>query len=131
MSAWLVSDGHIDTLVQASVVAGQTPIAEATELGVALLRENYLSLAARYGDPVPETISYSFLGVEAPLDPRIVRGAIASWQYQSCEHEAFVESAAFQLMAELAEALEDGTEFDGRGWSIESIVEAVLTEEAA
>lgn len=128
MSAWLLAKGHVDAIVQASIVTGQIQMSEADDLGAALFTENYLSLNARYGDQIPDKINYTFSGIEAPLDPHIIRAAIASWDYQSCEHgDAFYNSDIYKKMMELSDLLNDGSDADyNRGWCIEDIDEAVL-----
>ena len=140
MSVFLLPKAHYDALVQAAVQYGLCRLDDADDLGRSLLRENYLSLAARYGDPVPETIDYRFEGVEAPLDPYVLVAAARSYRYQSCEHAGFADSDAETLVELLLTALAvdlrenydeptaGSAHFIGNaetGWVIDELVEAV------
>jgi hypothetical protein len=105
MSAFLLPKAHYDALVQAAVQYGLCRLDDADDLGRTLVRETYVSLAARYGDPIPETIDYRFEGVEAPLDPYVLVAAARSYRYQSCEHRGYVDSDAETLVDLLLTAL--------------------------
>lgn len=143
MSAWLVEKGHIDVLVQAAFVEGLLPhyAEDANALGKLLWRENHLSLNARYGDPVPDEIDYTFEGVEAPLDDTHLSAAVHCYDYQTCEHgEAYTQSAAFRLCEQLLECIaerHDGKDpysvaaaagrRDTYKWGYNSVLEAVAS----
>ena len=139
MSAWLVSKGHIDVLVQAALVEGLLPNYAQTpdDLGKLLWLENHLSLEARYGDDVPDDIEYTFRGVEAPLGDAHLSAAIHCYNYQSCEHDAWWEDAcaAHKLTNELLERVlnrNSGKDpwsshemMSGTKWGYDSIEEAI------
>jgi len=141
MSAWLVSKSHIDMIVQAAMVEGLAD-GNADELGRMLWRENHLSLAARYGDPVPDPVEYTFAGVEAPLDDFVVYRNLGCYSYQSCEHDGWNDSEACQLIQALETTLElrhagQGVDFTRDGgpyatiggrrlpWGIDDLMQAV------
>lgn len=135
MSAWIVSKGHIDCLVQAMITEGLATFAEADELGQMLWHENHLSIEARYGDE-PNTPDYAYTGVEAPLDDLIVFKQARCYDYQTCEHAGWESSRARQLIDALCKAIAErnGTTEDAMydlpgwnsaPWGIESIEQAI------
>lgn len=144
MSAWLVTDAHIDGLVQSLWTHGFIGDGTQTETGRMLLRENYLSLNARYGDPVPAEVDYTFRGIEAPLDPVKVAKSVSCYQYQACEHREWPDSDAYTLTTALHDVVvaEAGYTVDDRGlnemwlskahehapWGIEDLTQLVLEE---
>lgn len=85
MSAWIVTKGHIDCLVQAMIVEGIVPMADATSTGKLLWDENHRSVNCRY-DESESTPDYVFEGVEAPLDDLVVWRQLDCYDYQTCEH---------------------------------------------
>lgn len=141
MSAWLVSDAHIDALVQAVVTEGLVPMSEATATGKALLWENHLSLLARSRDELPaenaDALPYVWRGIEAPLHDGIIAHSIACYEYQSCEHgEAWEASTARALMARLYDVLaarNDGPSYAERatGTKREAFEEVLARRERA
>jgi hypothetical protein len=134
VSAWIVSKGHIDCLVQSLIAEGLATFADADEVGQMLWHENHLSIQARYGDE-PDTPLYHFTGVEAPLDDAIVYKQAQCYDYQSCEHAAWESSEAYKLNEALSTILADrngGTDaLWGRSgqapWGIEHIEQAVVS----
>lgn len=108
MSAFLVSKAHIDALVFArSVCDGPGAVRTARELsddelGRKFLRENMLSLASRYNDPVDEAeirrYRYDYMAgarvASANGAPRVVAliKAFHCFEYQACEHREWSES---------------------------------------
>jgi len=101
MSAWLVSHAHISALVSARHWAtgfpgpSGLPAVSDTILGRLLLRENYLSLAARYGDPVDNVEIDAFRYADPrPHSPLEILKAIDCYEYQACEHDGWQASVA-------------------------------------
>jgi len=86
MSAWIVTQAHIDVLVQAGIVAGLVDLRSDSpdEVGSMLWDENHAQVNYRYGEQTP-TPDYTFSGIEAPLDPIVVCKAIACIEYQCWE----------------------------------------------
>lgn len=139
MSAWLVSEAHIDALVQAAVVDGLVEVRAATATGRMLWRENMLSLAYRYDDPIDEEAldGYRFEGIEAPLDDAVILHLAECYRYQTCEHVGWSGSDAARLTAALTSligARHPAWPRDGAGdpippgdlpWGIDDIAEAV------
>lgn len=97
MSAWLVSDSHIDVLVWGLIERGEIPPTDADETGRMLLRENHLSLETRYADPMPDAIDYVYVEPAVELKPHNWISAVRCYSYQSCEHLAWEESRAARL----------------------------------
>lgn len=120
MSAWTVSKGHIDALVQGLVVEHLIEMNKAQEVGQMLWHENHLSIQARYGDE-PNTPAYKPELIEAPLNDAILARQIACYNYQSCEHREWLESKACQLVTTLNDilALRNGgsPEMDDQDWT--------------
>lgn len=133
MSAWIVTPGHINTLVQAMAAEGIIPLTEATEVGRMLWDENHRSVNYRYRETTP-TPDYSFEGIEARLDDTVVGVQVACYEYQSCEHPGWETSRARELCSLLADAIcarngwesaDDAPGWDRAPWGVESIIEAV------
>lgn len=130
MSAWLVTKAHIDGIVQSLVTEGIVPMDQATATGIMLWTENWKSLKARYGETVPEEAvldngkPYVWTGIEAPLDPQRVVRAIACYDYQSCEHNAWPESESYRLVNQLYKILfeKHSIESTGEGkWGMDTL----------
>jgi hypothetical protein len=106
MSAWLCNDAHISAVTQGLVQYELIEVDTAKIVAQSLLAENYRSLAARYGDPDnPHPCTLTM--IEAPLDPIKLHMTTSAYQYQSCEHQEWRLSAAFQLTTQLLKAIED------------------------
>jgi hypothetical protein len=115
MSAFVVSDNHIDALVtfarnqegllgrmlrRANVT---TYDATETSIGRILLAENVRSVCHRYPDDEPESIEhYKFAPFPLPLEPRqiavFVLKAAHCLDYQSCETDDWPETVACALL---------------------------------
>lgn len=121
MSAFIVSEAHINTLVCAGLHRrggyGQGPLYfifldglrlnddTATTLGRMLWAENVASVRYRYPDcapddlpgpiptPDPERYFVAF-SLNQPLNPVAVLKLLSSYEYQSCEHPAWEASDA-------------------------------------
>ena len=120
MSAWLVTEGHIDVIVQGAIQLDLTNAEDATETGRTLLLENYRSLAARYGDSIPEDIGYHFRGLPegVEVDPAAVLQAVQCYAYQASEHIEWGESAANDLCVRLEAACREAgaTDVTANDW---------------
>lgn len=142
MSAWIVSKAHIDTLVQALITEGVVPMDQANETGRTLWAENLKSVASRYprdrdGErPGPcdfrdsDVETYTFEGVEAPLDDLIVWHNVGCYSYQSCEHDEWDESYAHHLadILNIVYGARHGVEAETKTsgpWGIDDIRQAV------
>jgi hypothetical protein len=124
MSAFLVTRTHIDLLVFAwSKASGgrreaiqfwdpaterRIEIETDSDLGRMLWRENMLSLAARYDDPIDQptldAYSYTYRGSFLQTSVVTMLKAIACYEYQACEHEGWNTSKSKAY----CEALRDG-----------------------
>ena len=127
MPAHLVTKDHIDCLVQSLFVAGLIEPDQTNQIGAELWLHNYQNLNDRYGKPIPETIDYTYTGIEAPLDPAIVLKQLDCYNYQ-CGNK-WGSSLAIELMDLLYEKLitQDGVDrrVDGL-WGIDRLEQAVL-----
>ena len=114
MSAWIVSKAHIDVLIGAALDEGyggrfhwytadgkahELSRENANEVGAMLWAENHRSVNARYNEstPVPE---YTFER-RGTVSPGGVAKAVNCYEYQSCEHDGWRGSAAFEFCAAL------------------------------
>lgn len=124
MSAFLVSNRHIDAIVTAARLAyagddaNGTHVAPFTErltdhdLGRLLWRENALSVAHRYREGVDEALmsSYAFSRFTAEagvtkLDVVGMMKTIQCYEYQACDHPGWEHSQAKRFCRDLKEAL--------------------------
>lgn len=113
MSAWIVSNDHIDVLVNALAASGTLPPdTDWRALGQELWHENHLSVNYRYDENTP-TPTYVLRTSEAPLHPVAVLKAIGCFDYQSCEHEGWEDSRACQLLTALRTSLIESTGLAG------------------
>lgn len=145
MSAYVVSKAHIDYLVNAAVVVGirhQSPMffdreraasyGNGTAIGRALWAENHASVAYRYPDcadgglPGPiglddETIAaYTYATPRRAFNPVVAIKAVGCYQYQSCEHPEWGESAAKAFTDDLLwRLIEELPGYDEAPWGIE------------
>jgi hypothetical protein len=121
MSAFIVDKAHIDLLVAAGLDfpthgalawytrderAHRLNGVNADEVGAMLWAENLASVAARYPDdasgerPGPidltddDIAAYRWENVPGRIDPIVVMKAIDCYEYQSCEHAGWRDSAA-------------------------------------
>lgn len=122
MSAWIVSKAHIDVLVtglvRSEVVAseGLTP----DQLGQALWEENHRSVNYRYGEHTP-TPEYRHEAHDVP--PVVLAKQVTCYQYQSCEHDGWMESPAKRWTDKLTLLLwarvdQSSPEYDEAPWGI-------------
>jgi hypothetical protein len=145
MSAFLVSDSHLDAIVTAAIfgpaevrsyperwspprfgrVGGlRCEPSNGSALGLALLRENEASLAARYpgrwGTPAD---GYSYMqdfSSFARLPALAVLKLIDCYQYQSCEHDGWEASDAAFFCTKLRESLISHLPgYDALPWSLD------------
>jgi hypothetical protein len=109
MSAYVVDKETIDTLIAGALRAKLFGQDEANEKGQMLWRENVVSVAYRYSlatRNAAELAEYEG-DVEAynytPCDPtgETIDAAIDCLDYQSCEHDGWLASAAYALLSDL------------------------------
>jgi hypothetical protein len=98
MSAWMVTDAHVNVIVQAAIELEALPAELATFTGRMLLLENMRSLEARYGEREPidaaRLDAYAFGKPARVCTPVEVLKQIACYRYQACEHDAWEASEA-------------------------------------
>lgn len=108
MSAWIVSSGHIDVLVNALAQYGVvTPDLGASgfrALGQKLWSENHTSVNYRYGEE-NRSPEYVLRTTEANLDPIVVLKAVSCFDYQTCEHPGWPDSEVHGLTAALHDVI--------------------------
>lgn len=109
MSAYVVDKDLIDRLVAAGLRAKLFGAEEASEQGRMLWRENVVSVSHRYNLPTRDATELAAYerDVEAyayepcaPTGPQIAAD-IDCLDYQSCEHEEWLDSAAYGLLKNL------------------------------
>jgi hypothetical protein len=142
MSAFLVSKAHIDALVTAAVfgvienplISGQwwPPVyaghaavhSRANWLGEALWAENRKSIRARYPADSCEARTYVYKPADSP--PVVLRSAlevlklVQCYEYQSCEHDNWKDSAAAKFCGELTARLINALPgYDAAPWAVD------------
>lgn len=112
MSAFIVSDSHIDAIVtfarqarismrplQGDVPGGWVAVVDAnpSDIGQALLNANYLSVNHRYRERETPP-KYRFVDYGGPLQAISVIKACNCFDYQACEVETYEESWAARFV---------------------------------
>lgn len=108
MSAFQVSNNTIDLVVQAAYKYRICTKRERTLFGRTLWMVNRQSLAERYGDTEPtlamaEAAYPAFTSFPRKFKRLAVHGAIACFQYQSCESASWFDSETRRLLDIVAE----------------------------
>jgi hypothetical protein len=104
MSAWTVSNAHIDVLVNAAAEYGVLDEDEPREFGQTLWRENYRSVNYRYREAEP-TPQYTLTTTEAPLHPVAVLKALDCYEHQACECPDWVDTTAYAFAQRIRSAI--------------------------
>lgn len=115
MSAWIVSKGHIDVLVNGLAAYGLITPVDMNAVGQELWAENHASVNYRYDESTP-TPHYSAEAVEAEPLPHHLIAAVHCYDYQSCEHPGWDQSRARKLVLLLEEAVIARHPDAERGW---------------
>lgn len=99
MSAFLVSTKHIDALVTAGM--DRFHVGNPSELGTRLVAENTRSINSRYRE---STVAepYIFRTYAETLTPVETLKAVDCYEYQSCEHTAWLKSDALAFCKKLS-----------------------------
>lgn len=87
MSAWMVSDAHIDLLATAWVQLID-PAADPQEIGQQLAHDCAASIASRYSNAKEErkqAFAYRFRQWPGNIDPEFLAKQVACYRYQACE----------------------------------------------
>jgi len=139
MSAYVVSDNHINELVRfidsrfyynmgylqrvmpELVFLKDDKLFEA--IGQELLKENYLSVNYRYKDNEAMTKAHKFKYVpnlgKATLTPVEILKLVNCLDYQSCEHEGWKSSAAYKILSSIKSyAINQLDGYDAAPWGI-------------
>lgn len=101
MSAWMVSDAHLDLLATA-YVAFVDPDADPQALGQQLARDCAASIRARYEDrhgcaaeAEEQAEKYVYRRWIGNIDPLMLAKQVACYAYQSCETEDWPQRPSF------------------------------------
>lgn len=113
MSAYIVDRNHIRYLVEAGIHYGVIKRTAASSVGAFLWSENEISVRYRYQDhdgELPGQVDADCkYGAHDPaayeFDPAQVENSISCLAYQSCEHEGWDRSYAYQYLQRLRNAL--------------------------
>jgi len=140
MSAFVVSDNHIDALVTVAIfgVSGRTAtsgmwcgpyvfnnrasVYSADRLGAMLLNENVLSVQARYPNDSVQVTKYTYpLGNTTPYMSAVAAlKLVKCYEYQACEHDGWDTSDAKKFCAALTGALIDALPgYDAAPWALD------------
>ena len=140
MSAFIVAAGHIDYLVSAAIAANipygsvtwlgeRVTLANADAVGIGLWGANVASVAARYPrdtpDELPGPVPYTDPGTYTlrqyrSVAPVQVLKALASFEYQACEHPGWPASEARAFCDRLRRAVITRLPgYDAAAWEIE------------
>lgn len=106
MSAWLCSQVHISALANAMADRNFFAPERAAGVAQALFDENIKSLRARYPDSADRffapAIHEPFVHTDTHVRSEIVLlKAVHCYNYQSCEHREWTDSAAYRLCQDL------------------------------
>ena len=130
MSAFMVSDAHVDFLATAYLRLVEAD-ADPQQIGEIMIRDNARSIRARYGHnrqmcrgADEQAARYTFQRWTGPLDPLNISKQIACLDYQSCEFDGWFQSASRALLNKLqahVPIFDDclATERDAHPWGID------------
>ena len=119
MSAWIVSQKHIDFIITAAVGYGMLPIEKADTMGATLWKENFKSVNYRYGEK-KSSPSYKFAPYPKAIDGAVLLKNIACLEYQSCEHKGWKGSEALKFLDDLKDAaIAHLPGYDAAPWGID------------
>lgn len=134
MSAWIVSKGHVDAIVQQLIVDGLITLDQADATGRMLWDENHYSISVRYGEDA-QTPDYKFEGVEAPLSDGVILACIHCLDSQCAEWQGYDQTPGMKLIERLRRVIcqrhgitdpdNDGPLWADAPWGIDSIEEAI------
>ena len=127
MSAWLVSERHINVLVKARRLGDerfdrlQEDMTD-DDLGRMLWRENMLSLQARYGDKVKQKQLKAYRYTDpGEFTHAAIFKAIACYEYQTCEHDGWQSSEAKRYCRDLQDVVISALPgYEEAQWGIEN-----------
>lgn len=119
MSAWIVSDNHINALVDVGLRGpagcrewyhvvygiGALTSGRANEVGSDLLKENYRSVNYRYREN-DEAPAFTFDPNQRRISTVEALKAIHCYEYQACEHPEWEQSDAHKFCTKLRHSLE-------------------------
>lgn len=107
MSAWMVTDDHLDLLATAWLQLID-PEADPQEIGQQLARDNAASIRARYEDrhgaahdAEVQAATWRFRKWEGNIDPEFLAKQVACYRYQSCETEDWEQRPSFAAVERL------------------------------
>lgn len=118
MSAFIVSNEHIASLVNFAVVNDVIPVQKAQVTATLLLDANVTSVNTRYNESTTATIDYNATPKKL-LTPIQAIKAAQCLEYQSCEYEGFEISTAKKIIeAIISNAIRGIDGYDTAKWSI-------------
>ena len=135
MSAWIVSDAHIDALVTFALdkrtrfwngkEAVYVTCDNAEEIGRLLLDENVASVNHRYDGEIDDeqrnaAAAYRFREFLPAPSPVVILKGCACYEYQACEHDGWNGSVAKAIIEAIhADAMSALPGYDAAPWGIE------------
>ncbi len=120
MSAYLVSDKHLNTLAQHAPLAhGGNEKEQRQGFASLLLLTNEISLKARYGDEGGASVTYEETAEAAKRSPAEVLKLCDCFDYQACEASDYRESEGARLVESIrAVATRMLPGYENAEWSI-------------
>lgn len=107
MSAWMVSDAHIDLLATAFVQLVD-PAADAQKIGATLIGENAKSINYRYShspefwqEANEQRDAYQYREWRGDINGPLLSKSVACFDYQACEHPDYEQSETKRIVAQL------------------------------
>jgi hypothetical protein len=132
MSAFIVSDKHIDYLIGSAITLGAKRgdfdwasfHDGAADMARALEVENWRSVSYRYNEssepPPPRQLNWFHFASIKGIDPVVTLKAIQCYEYQSCEHPDWEVSAARKFCDRLRSlAIASLPGYDAAPWGID------------
>lgn len=144
MSAWMVTQEHVDVLVSAAVAFKLIEPDQATETGRMLWSENLESINYRYPDTVENTdhipgpVDFDGAATVAEYvftprsveEPHFIVKQLDCFAYQSCEHPGWEDSGARDLCDAIAmtiantlhegpEVMRDHPTYNAAAWGVD------------
>ena len=101
MSAWMCSDEHLSVLVDAIHLFELNLSPKKEDTFATLHLENEMSLAHRYRDQISSSHE-GYTKATPEVRPEDIYKLAQSYEYQSCEHPGWEESAACQMITALS-----------------------------
>jgi hypothetical protein len=121
MSAWMVSDNHINALINFELRSKFSSIRDPQAIGQLLVDQNVRSLVARYGKVDGQRAAHTFKFTDTPpLAPVIILKQCDCYDYQAGETKDYQRTKAAKVIARIRSAAIDALPgYDDAPWGID------------